>query len=57
MPKGKAADLKGKEIGAARREILKRLEAAYRLPKSDEKVALVKRLRAELDEFNQKYRP
>lgn len=57
MPKGKAADLKGKEIGTARREILKRLEAAYRLPKSDEKVALVKRLRAELDEFNQKYRP
>jgi hypothetical protein len=57
MPKGKAADLKGKEIGTARKEILKRLEAAYRLPKSDEKVALVKRLRAELDEFNQKYRP
>jgi len=53
MPKGQATGMSKREIGLARRDILKRLEAAYRKgPKGRDEAAAVK---AELDAFNDKY--
>ena len=53
MPKGQATGMSKREIGLARRDILKRLEAAYRKgPKGRDEAAKIK---AELDAFNDKY--
>ena len=55
MPRGQATGMSKREIGFARRDILKRLEAAYRKgPKGRDEAAQIK---AELDAFNEQYRP
>jgi hypothetical protein len=53
MPRGQATGMSKREIGFARRDILKRLESAHRKgPKSRDEAAKIK---AELDAFNDKY--
>lgn len=53
MPRGKASAWSKKEIGEARKDILNRLEQAYRKgPQAREEAAQIK---AELDAFNDKY--
>ena len=55
MPRGQATGMSKREIGFARRDILKRLEAAYRKgPKGRDEAAKIK---AELDAFNEQYPP
>ena len=55
MPRGQATGMSKREIGFARRDILKRLWAAYRKgPKDRDEAAKIK---AELDAFNAQYPP
>lgn len=44
-----------KDIKQSRKDILGRLEAAYRLPKTSDKAETVRKIKAELDAFNEKY--
>ena len=57
MPKGKAAEPTAKDVSSSRKEILARLEKAYRLPKSPDKEEKVRKIKAELDAFNKIHKP
>ena len=57
MPKGKAAEPTAKDVSSSRKEILARLEKAYRLPKSPDKEEKVRKIKAELDAFNKVHNP